>query len=904
MPGRRSTASPAASSRPGSYELPIGTTLRELLDVAGGMLPGYQFRAALPGGASSMFMDAGELDVPLEFDSLKEINVFFGTGAVTIVDDQTCLVGMTHNLQQFFARESCGWCTPCRDGLPWLVEILGRLESGQGHGGGPSVAGGTDARDLHGNTFCTLALGAVISIESGLKKFREEYEAHVRLGRCPVPVRCLRFSDISAFRTYRKSECMKIIVDNREREVHAQDEDKDLLTALLHLGFEVPYFCWHPALGSVGACRQCAVRVYHDPDDTRGEIEMACMVPVKDGLRLSVEDSEAVLFRRHVIEWLMVNHPHDCPVCDEGGECHLQDMTVLTGHVYRRYQGKKRTYRNQYLGPFVTHEMNRCIQCYRCVRFYREYAGGRDFDVFASKNHVYFGRFEDGPLESEFAGNLVEVCPTGVFTDKTLAQHYTRKWDMETAPSICPHCGLGCNTVPGARLGTLRRVHARFNPDVNGYFLCDRGRYGYEYLNDPARLRRPRSGHGIHEEVDWMRAMVEAHEGLAQCGRAIGIGLSACEPGSELRPPHARRGGGLLHRLLGPRAGRPGRGACHSPRQPGPAASLHEVEWAEAALVLGADPTNEAPLLDLALRRGSFHAALPLSRARGIPDWNDYPVRRRPRRRPRPALSALPHAPKLAEIATETAPRPAAGDRRPGLGNRPRPRRSALRRGPPGRAYREGAHELGHIPWWCAKAPGVPTCFTPPPRSPASSLRVREHPCLLSLLAPDCNSLGLALLGARPTEDAFVALANHEADCAIILENDLYRRFPPRRVTDFLGGLRFLVVLDALFTQTAAAADMVLPVPATVEVTGTYVNLEGRAQRFFQVFVPRGRAAPGLASPSRPHRNDPPRHRPVGECRGRAARAGRGVSGTLRRRRRGAVHLLARLGWSAYRPPT
>ncbi len=317
---------------------------------------------------------------------------------------------------------------------------------------------------------------------------------------------------------------MNIIIDNKEYEVHPQDHDKDLLTALLHLGVEVPYFCWHPALGSVGACRQCAVRVYHDPDDTRGELQMACMVPVKHGLRASVEDPEAVLFRRRVIELLMLNHPHDCPVCDEGGECHLQDMTVLTGHVYRRYQGKKRTYRNQYLGPFVTHEMNRCIQCYRCVRFYREYAGGRDFDVFASKNHVYFGRFEDGPLESEFAGNLVEVCPTGVFTDKTLAQHYARKWDLETAPSTCPHCGLGCNTIPGARYGSLRRIRARFNKDVNGYFLCDRGRYGYEYVNDAARLRRPRAGRGIHEEVDWMRAMVEAHEGLAQCGRVIGLG--------------------------------------------------------------------------------------------------------------------------------------------------------------------------------------------------------------------------------------------------------------------------------------------------------------------------------------------------------------------------------------------
>ena len=158
----------------------------------------------------------------------------------------------------------------------------------------------------------------------------------------------------------------------------------------------------------------------------------------------------------------MINSPHDCPVCDEGGECHLQDMTVMTGHVLPALPGPEADLPQPGPRPFVNHEMNRCIQCYRCVRFYREYAGGRDFDAYALRNHVYFGRHEDGTLESEFSGNLVEVCPTGVFTDKTLA-HYTRKWDLQTAPSVCVHCGLGCNTTPGERYGMLRRVRNRYN---------------------------------------------------------------------------------------------------------------------------------------------------------------------------------------------------------------------------------------------------------------------------------------------------------------------------------------------------------------------------------------------------------------------------------------------------------
>src|SRR5512136_851440 len=187
----------------------------------------------------------------------------------------------------------------------------------------------------------------------------------------------------------------KIFVENQPYEV---PEGKNLLEACLSLGVDVPYFCWHPALGSVGACRQCAVKLFRDEKDQVGRIEMACMVAVKDGLRVAVQDSEVVVFRRRVIEWLMVNHPHDCPVCDEGGECHLQDMTVMTGHVYRRYRGRKRTYHNQYLGPFLTHEMNRCIQCYRCVRFYREYAGGADLNAFALRNIVFFGRDRNGVL--------------------------------------------------------------------------------------------------------------------------------------------------------------------------------------------------------------------------------------------------------------------------------------------------------------------------------------------------------------------------------------------------------------------------------------------------------------------------------------------------------------------------
>jgi len=313
----------------------------------------------------------------------------------------------------------------------------------------------------------------------------------------------------------------RIFVDKKPYEINPK---QNLLEACLGHGLDLPYFCWHPALGSVGACRQCAVKVYRDEKDTRGRIMMACMTVPTPDMIVSIEDPEVRDFRAGIIEGLMMSHPHDCPVCDEGGQCHLQDMTVMSGHNYRHYEFEKRTFRNQYLGPLLNHEMNRCIQCYRCTRFYNEYAGGEDFGPLKLRNLVYFGRTEDGVLENEFSGNLDEVCPTGVFTDKTAKQHYTRKWDLTFAPSVCPHCALGCNISPAERYGTLRRVVNRYNGEINGYFLCDRGRFGYEYVNSSQRIRAARArSDGKLAEIPKADAL-DRFSSLAAEGKMIGIG--------------------------------------------------------------------------------------------------------------------------------------------------------------------------------------------------------------------------------------------------------------------------------------------------------------------------------------------------------------------------------------------
>jgi NADH-quinone oxidoreductase subunit G len=423
------------------------------------------------------------------------------------------------------------------------------------------------------------------------------------------------------------TEMAKIFVDNRP---FSADPSQNMLHASLSLGFDLPYFCWHPTLGSVGACRQCAVKQFKDEEDTQGRIVMACMTPAVEGTRISISDPEAREFRKAVIEWLMNNHPHDCPVCEEGGECHLQDMTIMSGHVYRRHRFAKRTFRNQALGPFIAHEMNRCITCYRCIRFYQDYAGGQDLQAFAIGNRVYFGRHEDGTLKNEFSGNLVEVCPTGVFTDKTFGHAYTRKWDLRCAPSICVHCAVGCNTSPGERYGELRRIMNRYNGAVNGYFLCDRGRFGYGFVNSERRIRkvlsRSSASGSVFRPLEEKLAVAQL-AARVQAKRAIGIGSAraSLEANFALRALVGRER--FFAGVSGAEYALVNRALEILRSGPVAVATLPDMEQADAVLVLGEDLTNTAPRVALALRQSVRQHARTIAVREGIPAWQDVSVR-------------------------------------------------------------------------------------------------------------------------------------------------------------------------------------------------------------------------------------------------------------------------------------
>jgi NADH-quinone oxidoreductase subunit G len=635
----------------------------------------------------------------------------------------------------------------------------------------------------------------------------------------------------------------KIIIDEREYEVH---EGQNLLHAALSLGLDIPYFCWHPAIGSVGACRQCAVKQFRDDNDTRGKLVMACMTPAADGTRISIDDQDAREFRESVIEWLMINHPHDCPVCDEGGECHLQDMTVMTTHAYRRYAGAKRTFRNQDLGPLVNHEMNRCIQCYRCVRFYRDYAGGRDFDVFGVHSQVYFGRQKDGVLECEFSGNLVEVCPTGVFTDKTLKEHYTRKWDLQTAASICVHCGLGCNTIPGERYGSLRRIYNRYNGEVNGYFLCDRGRFGYEFVNGNRRIRqalaRSRSG-AAATPVDADEALRSATTLLSKDARVIGIG----SPRASIEANFA------LCALVGPDnfyAGVSEREhslaalALNIMRDsPCPPASLSEAARSDAVLVLGEDVTQTAPMLALALRQSIRRAPLKKAADFGIPEWDAAGVRHAIQEERGPLYVASLAGTRLDDVATRTFRSSPKDIARLGFAVA-----HALDvESPPVPVLPDTARALATAIVAALKAAEAPVIVSGSGCGSEEVLRAAANiaralyrkgcPARLCLTANECDSVGLALLGG---DSLAAAIEGAKADrpSVIILENDLHRRVDGRSVDALLAAAGHVIVIDHTASDTSDRADVILPASTFAESDGTFVNNEGRAQRFYKVMPP------------------------------------------------------------------
>lgn len=627
-----------------------------------------------------------------------------------------------------------------------------------------------------------------------------------------------------------------------------------LLEACLGLAKDLPYFCWHPALGSVGSCRQCAVQLYLDVEDQRGRMVMACMTPVTEGMRVSLSAPMASEFRQQCIEVTMANHPHDCPVCEEGGECHLQDMTLQSGHTQRRYKGAKKTYHNQDLGPCVGHEMNRCISCYRCVRFYQDYAGGDDLVVLGSKENVYFGRHEDGCLSSHFSGNLAEVCPTGVFYDKALSDSYTRKWDLQSAPSICSHCSLGCNLSVGEREGRVKRVTNRYHSQVNGYFICDKGRYGFAHSNSEQGLYQAQvQPLGESEKVtcdnadalDYVaqiinelgaenvfglgspRASVEENFGLKSLvGKAnFYAGHNAVQDAIQTH---------VLHHLT--------QTNLHSP-------SLKQIEQADAIIIIGEDLLHTAPRMALSVRQASRNLGFARAAAIGIPRWQDEPVRIHTQNQLSPIISVTTASTGLDDISSlclQLTPEEMCGYAQALTsaidGTLDSAQLSTKLHGQVQRSLTllAGTKRPLVISGSSSQSPELID------RAAQLALALGQNSgtqAWLSYCLEAANSMGLGILNqnAKHVGDLSLRLQQQStASALIVLQADLFAL--STEAGAMCDSLRHLIVLDHLPSATSKKADVVIACANAFETEGTYINNEGRAQRFFAVHDKQGRA--------------------------------------------------------------
>jgi NADH-quinone oxidoreductase subunit G len=378
-------------------------------------------------------------------------------------------------------------------------------------------------------------------------------------------------------------------------------EGEWLLDAAKRGDVEVPFFCYEPKLGPpVGACRMCLVEIEGMP-----KLQVSCATPVKDGMVVYTQSERVKQAQNAVVEFLLVNHPLDCPVCDKGGECPLQDISYGWGAGKSRFVEPKRNFPKPIaLSPLVAIDRERCILCYRCVRFSQEVAEDYQLTFLGRADQTFVGTFDGRPYVAPFSGNIIELCPVGALTS-TAYRFRARPWEIENSGSICTLCPSQCNVSFSVRDDRVERVLARDNPAVDGGWLCDKGRFGYQAIHSEHRIVEPliRDG-GLLRPVSWERALDAAVEGLRKAGAASAAivgGRSTNEEGYLIQrifrealgsgSVDSRTGGGLepeTARLLS---------------RPELSAATADLDRADVVLVLGADPINEAPILDLRVRK-------------------------------------------------------------------------------------------------------------------------------------------------------------------------------------------------------------------------------------------------------------------------------------------------------------
>jgi NADH-quinone oxidoreductase subunit G len=600
-----------------------------------------------------------------------------------------------------------------------------------------------------------------------------------------------------------------ITIDGREV---AAVEGEMLHDAARKGDVEIPFFCYEPKLGEpVGACRMCLVEIEGIP-----KLQTSCSTPVREGMVVHTRTEEVKHAQNAVVEFLLVNHPLDCPVCDKGGECPLQDVSYGWGPGRSRVIDEKRHFEKPIeLSPLVAIDRERCILCYRCVRFSQEISEDSQLQLLERGDRTFVGTFDDRPYVSPFHGNITDICPVGALTSYTY-RFRARPWDIEHAGSVCTLCPSQCNVSFTVRDEKVKRVITRDNHDVDDGWLCDRGRYGFEMFEAPERIAGPRLKGG---EADWDVAIEAVASGLqgAGAGKVAAIVGDASNEEGFLVQRIVREALGSNHVESRPSRG-PKRDTLVRLAEPAISAQVRDIDAADAILVLGTDPLHSSPILDLRVRKAVRRNGAKLLVATERPTALDGGAEAIARYAPGQAAhfvaelaSAIGGAENVAAPLAETLRKAENvvvvwGER---IGREDGAAEALLElAGATGMAGTEGAGLL-EIP------------------DTANARGLREAGCL-----PDAGP-GLAETPAgKSTEEIRAGLISGELSGLVLFGADPLRDFPDTPAwEEALTAADFVVSFSMHENATTAKADVVLPLETHAEKDGTVTHPDGRLQR-------------------------------------------------------------------------
>jgi NADH-quinone oxidoreductase subunit G len=618
---------------------------------------------------------------------------------------------------------------------------------------------------------------------------------------------------------------VEIELDGQKVEVA---EGSMVMHAAEKAGTYIPHFCYHKKLSIAANCRMCLVDVEKAPKPMP-----ACATPVTQGMIVRTKSDKAIAAQKSVMEFLLINHPLDCPICDQGGECQLQDLAVGYGGSTSRYEEEKRVVFHKEVGPLISmEEMSRCIHCTRCVRFGQEVAGAMELGMSHRGEHAEIETFLGQTIDSELSGNMIDICPVGALTSKPFRYH-ARTWELSRRKSVAAHDSSGANLIVQVKNNQVMRVVPLENEDVNECWIADRDRFSYEALNSPDRLTRPmlKQG-GDWKEVDWQTALEYVANGLRHIQRdhganSIGALVSPHSTMEELYLAGALvRGLGsdnIDHRLRNAEFG-----AAEGVRTLG--TSIASLSTMQRVLVVGSNLRKDHPLFALRLRHAVRHgAALNLITDKAAFSHADawaMPVANAV------VSDAFAWAQTLADVAsaiaaekgvtapcTGTASAQAQAIAKSMLGGE----RKAVLLGNAA-AHHANASTLLALANWIAEQTGATVGY----------------------LSEAANTVGAQWVGAQPQtggKHAGQMLAGGLKAALLLNTEPEFDSAAGAAAAQSLGQAEMVVTLSP-FKANMAFSDVLLPIAPFTETSGSFVNAEGRLQSFHAVVKPLGETRP------------------------------------------------------------